>query len=487
MGPARRTNLNPDENTVLGIVGQMTWQHLDPGAYFYGGLFYEVCVLARSILRALWPGIGEPGLVLAYRSVSALFGTATVAVLYVLVRRVAPSGPGPLLGAALLAVMPLHVWDSHFAVTDVTLTFWMTASVTAAVCAYQRPHWSRFVFASALAGVATGTKFNGAFATVAIALAAVVALWERRVRVAQLLSWGCLGVVAALAAVFLASPHVFLKWRATWAAFQHEMYRVRIIDYGFNLWAPGWQYKPYVYQFGVAFPFSFGVALYAALLGGLIYCAVRWRRVLVVPFGYAAFYLGIMGSWDFVPIRYYLPFEPVLLIAPSLAVAAGLTAPAAAVRRWTGMALAVVLAYTVAFTVSTTARFTDDTRLQAERWLEQRTAEGHDVLTVGAEWYLPTPRGALVVNLPVYGVMPSVVNERRPDYVVLTSLHYARSYRQRDDNVALWNTLRRGVLPYRLARRFRAEYLNWRFYTKLDPMFEGYFISPTIEVYQRVD
>jgi hypothetical protein len=42
------------------------------------------------------------------------------------------------------------------------------------------------------------------------------------------------------------------------------------------------------------------------------------------------------------------------------------------------------------------------------------------------------------------------------------------------------------VLPYRLERRFRAEYLNWRFYTKLDPLFEGYFVSPTIEVYRRV-
>jgi hypothetical protein len=486
-GLPERTNLNPDENTVLGIVARMSWQNLDPGAYFYGGFFYEACVLVRSILKALRPGTGEAGLVLAYRGVSALFGTATVAMLYLLLRRVAPAGPAPLLGAAFLAVMPLHVWDSHFAVTDVTLTFWMTASVTAAVCAYQRPSWARFALASALAGLATGTKFNGAFATVAIALAALAALWERRLRVGQLFAWGGLGVSAALASLFVASPHVFLKWQATWAAFQHEMDRVRWLDYGFNLWAPGWQYKPYVYQLGAAFPFSFGVGLYAALLGGLIYCAARWRRLLVVPLGYAAFYLGVMGSWDFVPIRYYLPFEPVLLMAPALALAAGLTAPAPAVRRWTSAALILVLAYTLAFTVSTTARFTDDTRLQAQRWLQPRVAEGHHVLTVGAEWYLPTPTGPGVSNLLNYGAMPGVVADQRPDYVVLTSLHYARSYRQRDDNVAMWETVRKGVLPYRLARRFRAEYLNWHFYRNLDPMFEGYFVSPTIEVYQRVD
>jgi hypothetical protein len=103
-------------------------------------------------------------------------------------------------------------------------------------------------------------------------------------------------MAAALLALFVASPHMFLRGQATWKAFQHEMARVHDLDYGFNLWAPGWQYTPYVYQFGAAFPFSFGVALYAALLGGLVYCAVRWRRVLIVPFGYAAFYLGVMGS-----------------------------------------------------------------------------------------------------------------------------------------------------------------------------------------------
>ena len=407
-----RTDLNPDESTVLTIVGQD--ELAEPGS--------GCLLLRRVLLRGLragpqhpagpLAGIGDAGLVLAYRSVSVLFGTATVALLYLLLRRVAPAGPAPLLGAAFLAVMPLHVWDSHFAVTDVTLTFWMMASVTAAVGAYQRPSWARFALASALAGLATGTKFNGAFATVAITLAALAALWERRVRVGQVFAWGVLGVAAALLAMFVASPHVFLKGRATWRAFQHEMSRVHDLDYGFNLWAHGWQYKPYVYQFGAAFPFSFGVALYAALLGGLIYCAVRWRRVLIVPFGYAAFYLGVMGSWEFVPIRYYLPFEPVLLMAPALALAAGLTAPTVRLRRWTGVGLALVLGYTVAFTVSTTARFTDDTRLQAQRWLQSRVEEGHDVLTVGAEWYLPTPKGPRVMNLLEYLAMPAVVAHR---------------------------------------------------------------------------
>ena len=481
-----RFDLNPDEETVLEIIGRMGWQNLDPGQYFYGEFFYEACLLARGLLRGLWPSIGDPALVLAYRGVSVLFGTATLAALYLLLRRIAPTGPAPLLGAALLAVMPLHVWDSHFAVTDVTLTFWMTATVTAAVWAYERPSWGRFAVASALAGVATGTKFNGAFAAVAIALAAVAACWERRLRLRQLVAWGALGLTVALLALFVASPHMFLQWDASWRAFMREFNRVGIPHYS-GLGAPGWQYRPYVYQLGAAFPFSFGVALYGAVLAGLVYCAARWRPVLLIPFGYAVVYLAIVGRWQYVPIRYYLPVEPVLLLAPALALAAGLTAPAPRVRWGTAAGLIAVLGYTLAFTVSTTARFTDDTRLQAERWLRPLAEDGSTILTVGARWYLPDPRGPGVTRLLRYGAMPREVKHRRPDYVVLTSLHYLRSYRRQDANVALWETVRRGELPYRLERRFRAEYLNWRFYTKLDPLFEGYFVSPTIEVYRRIE
>jgi 4-amino-4-deoxy-L-arabinose transferase-like glycosyltransferase len=482
-----RADMNPDEETVLAIVGRMSWQNMDPGAYFYGGFFYQACVVVRTILQALAPGIDEPALVLAYRSISATFGAATVAVLYLLLRRLAPTGPAPLLGATLLAIMPLHVWDSHFAVTDVTLTFWTTACVTASIWAYQRPSLGRFLLASALAGAATGTKFNGAFATVAIALAALAAVWERRMRVGQLVAWGALGVAVALLVLFVASPHMFLQWEANWRAFRREMRRVWIPNYGFSVWAPGWQYKPYVYQFAAAFPFSFGVALYGALLAGLAYCAVRWRSVFVVPFGYAAFYLAVMGSWEFVPIRYYLPFEPALLLAPALALAAGLTAASARARRWTAVALVGVVGYTLPFTISTTARFADDTRMQAARWLQPFATEGMSILTVGARWYVPEPKGPRVSLLHDYLSMPRVVSYKRPDFVVLTSMHYARSYRQHDENVATWELLRKGAFPYRLARRFHARYLHWRFYSSLDPMFEGYFLSPTIEIYRRMD
>ena len=373
-----RADMNPDEETVLAIVGRISWRNLDPGAYFYGGFFYQACVVVRSILQALWPGIGEPALVLAYRSVSATFGGATVAVLYLLLRRLAPSGPAPLIGATLLAIMPLHVWDSHFAVTDITLTFWTTATVTAAVSGVPEPEPG--AVPGRLRAGRRGhrdevqrrhgdgrDRAGGPRGHAGTTASCPGSSWPG----------ASSGLAVALLALFVASPHMFLQWEANWRAFQREMRRVWIPNYGFSVWAPGWQYKPYLYQLAVAFPFSFGVALYE----------IAGRpRVLRGPMALGlhdpARVRGVLprrhGALGLVPIRYYLPFEPVLLLAPALALAAGLTAPSARARRWTAIALVGVVGYTLAFTVSTTARFADDTRLQARRWLQPVRERGRE-------------------------------------------------------------------------------------------------------------
>ena len=55
-------------------------------------------------------------------------GTLTIPALYCLARQVA--GPAvALLAAMFLAVAPLHVRDSHFAMADVTMTLLVTVSL----------------------------------------------------------------------------------------------------------------------------------------------------------------------------------------------------------------------------------------------------------------------------------------------------------------------------------------------------------------------
>ena len=48
-----------------------------------------------------------------------------------------------------------------------------------------------------------------------------------------------------------------------------------------------------------------------------------------------------------------------------------------------------------------------------------------------------------------------------------------------------YDRLRSGGSDYVLVKRFEADFLNKKLYGALDPIFENYFISPTLEFYER--
>ena len=47
-----------------------------------------------------------------------------------------------------------------------------------------------------------------------------------------------------------------------------------------------------------------------------------------------------------------------------------------------------------------------------------------------------------------------------------------------------YDLLRNPEGHFELVKRFESHFINKRLYMKLDPMFEGYFVSPTIEFYR---
>src|SRR6478672_4008488 len=136
---------------------------------------------AVAILRFLWGALkGEWGSLDAYRITAiyaalrfaaACIGVATVWLTYRLGhelsgRRVA------LLGAALLAVHPIHVRESHFVLTDVPMTALTTLAVWLAVRAGRSATVRAYAWAGFACGLAAAAKYNGG-----IALAAVAAAW----------------------------------------------------------------------------------------------------------------------------------------------------------------------------------------------------------------------------------------------------------------------------------------------------------------------
>src|SRR4029077_10866208 len=115
---------------------------------------------------ASWPVHWEPFFLIS-RSFSAVFGTASVFVVYRLGRKLRGEMTG-LLAALFLAFAFMHARDSHFGTTDVTMTFFILCAVGALVDAHQTRRPARFVLAGVFAGLAAATKYNAAVLAVPV-------------------------------------------------------------------------------------------------------------------------------------------------------------------------------------------------------------------------------------------------------------------------------------------------------------------------------
>src|SRR5215203_693669 len=124
----------PDEAVSVSRAMDILAGDLNPHFFHWPSLTFYLLALVygavRLIRRVLFldPTFSAATAIMLGRICVGVAGTATIAVIFTLTRRVADKTTG-LLAAACLAVAMLHVRDSHFAMTDVLMTFLLMASL----------------------------------------------------------------------------------------------------------------------------------------------------------------------------------------------------------------------------------------------------------------------------------------------------------------------------------------------------------------------
>jgi hypothetical protein len=215
-------NARPDETVALGHAVAVMRGDINPHFFHWPSLtfylFAAVFTAISDVYGAVIPGgaLSDAGYFIVARIVVALAGTATIAVLFQLGRRMANAWTG-LAAAAFLAVAILHVRESHFAMTDALMTLLVTGSLALLVRALDdtagSPAGSRwFAAAGLVGGLAASTKYSAA--AVIAAMAAVQLSWFVRSprRAAGLNAWApSVTFIAAFVCGFLvATPYAIL-------------------------------------------------------------------------------------------------------------------------------------------------------------------------------------------------------------------------------------------------------------------------------------
>ena len=285
-----------------------------PSLSIYLHLVVACLAFLSGAMHGAWRSLSDIGpsdLAIYGRTLTALIGTATVAVLFLAARRWGVATG--VFAAALLAIAPNHVRESHYVLADVPTTFFVTLTFLLALRAHEGPSLTAFALAGAAAGLAASCKYNGLIAIV-LPLAAAVVVRGPLVTIIERI----LVVLGAAGAAFLVgTPYAVLalpKFLADYARLAYGFAQTREGE-------PGWSlYLKYIQQ-------SLGwVGLAAAVAGvGLAIRTIirgpgRLRSLLIV--GFPLLYFKVMATSFQIYGRYTLPLLPFAALLAAIGTAA---------------------------------------------------------------------------------------------------------------------------------------------------------------------
>lgn len=308
-GAEHLSSYHPDEwqavETALSMIARGS---ANPRFFNYPTLQPYLLALLLAPLLAAAPGAGIGLFYLLGRLVTVGFGVATVVLVGLIGRRLGGPRVG-LVAAGLMAVLPLHVVNSHFATVDVALTAWCTAALLAAVAVADSPSWRTLLLGAAAAGAAAATKYHGALLLLPLWAAAGLA-WRRQA------AKPAAAAAAVAALVFaIASPYVLLD-PAAWPQVRYELFEHPRVTNLFADVGPGW-----LFHLRWNLPTAAGgpVAL-AALIGLVVLARRRLPGALPVLVYGLVFGLSLLRTRELF-IRYWLPLLPLVALGAAVAVA----------------------------------------------------------------------------------------------------------------------------------------------------------------------
>jgi 4-amino-4-deoxy-L-arabinose transferase-like glycosyltransferase len=387
-----------DEHFVLGPADSMR-QSMRAAAMWPKFFMYSPLLMYLvNIGRGMYEAFGHP-LDLAVphdevvyavigRAISATLGTATIPVVYAIASRIAGRFSG-LLAAVLLACTVIHLRDSHFAATDVSMTF---ACALALWCAIRLVETGgmRWLIASGLAFAgAVLFKYSGAFVLAVIGLAYFLAPGRPAPRDSPLawLRWAVRGttpIFVGAAAFLLVDPLVWLypdKFRSD--------IKDWVIDPLTGVTKPIWaaQFADVastpLYWFTNLMWWGLGPALEIAGIAGVIWLLARRDKKAFLAGVYPIAYFLAAAPNNRAPfIRYILPLCPAFAVAAAVLCTDWIARAQLPIVRLAARAVtAIVIVASALYAAAYMNVFRQpDARLDASKWLVEHVPQGASVL-----------------------------------------------------------------------------------------------------------
>jgi hypothetical protein len=395
-------DVRPDEELTVAMALKFGTGDLNPHWFWYPtfqgyllfacDLFLALYWLAAGVIKSPADVVtryaADPSaFYLIARSVSAISGTATVGLVYLLGRRAFGTAAG-LAAALFMAVAFLPVRDSHFGTVDPPMVALAMMASLAAWSIYERPTRRAYLLAGTFVGLAASSKYYGVIA--AVAVLAAHALRPRREgepsRSADLVLSGLCSAGAFLAT----SPFVVIAF----PEFVRDLENVRAIQSGQS---DEHLSRAWIIHLLYSLPRGLTWPIYVAALGGLVGLMASQTRRALVLFAYPLAFFAVVGASWAAFARYVTP------VVPFLALAAGWFACRAAssiahafgggdrAARWLGVG--IVAAACVPTLIEDCYLLhhlrAPDSRREAANWVRARVPDGSEIGWLGSVYGRP--------------------------------------------------------------------------------------------------
>ncbi len=528
---------HPDEPALVRSAYGLRFGNLNPGHFDWPHLHYYLCFFIfesfikfrallqvlnlRPVFEKIVPLLWRDPAIFYFlgRLVSTLMGVATVGQTYLVGKKLFDKKMG-LVAALFLSLSTLHVAQSHYALLDVSMTFWVTLSLLLSVLILKKGRTRDYLLAGLFAGFAASTKYHGALVVIPIVVAHFLRILDARRRKTLRVSSSTLRVgpvrhrvaegesggefgglllsgLAAIVGFLIGTPYALLD---------SETFLFKEDARGF-LWqlqnmqghlgaeaANGWWF-----HFSITLRRALGPALLGLVVLGILLALYKHRRRDLLLLSFPVFYFLYVGSWTVVYGRYMIPILPMLcLLAASFVffVVKKFKKPNLVLGLLLGLAL-----LQPAWEVVKSNRILNqtDTRTLAKEWIDENLPSQSKIAmdTIYGyfldPYYLPNLRKATGADDPEKGfyLLPwSKISETTPhedpqkfladwqaekvDYLIVSSLVYGRYFSERTEEV------RPGV------KNVQTDYLwfdeNFKLLKEVSP--DGVRPGPTIKVYQ---
>jgi 4-amino-4-deoxy-L-arabinose transferase-like glycosyltransferase len=272
--------------------------------------------LALGMYRSMSTyGADMTSIVIPARLLVVVFDVGTIWVLAKIVRE--HSGErAAYVAAALVALNPLHIEQSHYIIVDIPLAFFVALSLLYILRAYSSGERRWYVLAGLSIGLATATKYTGVILIPVLIAAHMLrsSTFPKSIRSLRVIHLWMAAFIAA-SVFFLTNPYILLSYDEFVRDFSFEQYHIAYGHLGLNTGQ-----STFAYYCLEILPNIFGWPLLLLLVATLAFGIFRKDRKVLVLLLLPAMYFIMISSWEMRAPRYSLPMVASLLAIASIGI-----------------------------------------------------------------------------------------------------------------------------------------------------------------------